>query len=224
MAKDFNSSKVVNTYNEHIRKLIPGYELVHQQIQALLKAYIAGNQVHLLIIGCGTGYELGYLLQQFPEWKFTAIDISDTMLDKAKQYVQQFDGNNRVNFILGDMSQLDTDQNFDAALSILVTHFISYTEKSKFLKQIYETLKPGGMFITFDLVKIVSLQEKLSLKYICENNGLSEKQTETMLQRLEGDFFALSEQETFQLLKQTGFSQVKRFTQLLCYEGFIAQR
>ena len=51
MAKDFNSSKVVNTYNEHIRKLIPGYELVHQQIQALLKAYIAGNQVHLLIIG-----------------------------------------------------------------------------------------------------------------------------------------------------------------------------
>lgn len=59
MAKDFNSSKVVNTYNEHIRKLIPGYELVHQQIQALLKAYIAGNQVHLLIIGCGTGYELG---------------------------------------------------------------------------------------------------------------------------------------------------------------------
>lgn len=24
MAKDFNSSKVVNTYNEHIRKLIPG--------------------------------------------------------------------------------------------------------------------------------------------------------------------------------------------------------
>ncbi len=80
------------------------------------------------------------------------------------------------------------------------------------------------MFITFDLVKIVSLQEKLSLKYICENNGLSEKQTETMLQRLEGDFFALSEQETFQLLKQAGFSQVKRFTQLLCYEGFIAQR
>ena len=54
------------------------------------------------------------------------------MLDKAKQYVQQFDGNNRVNFILGDMSQLDTDQNFDAALSILVTHFISYAEKSKF--------------------------------------------------------------------------------------------
>ncbi|HCM32181.1 MAG TPA: class I SAM-dependent methyltransferase, partial [Acinetobacter radioresistens] len=25
-------------------------------------------------------------------------------------------------------------------------------------------------------------------------------------------------------LKQAGFSQVKRFTQLLCYEGFIAQR
>ncbi len=29
MAKDFNHPVVVESYDEHIRKLIPGYELIH---------------------------------------------------------------------------------------------------------------------------------------------------------------------------------------------------
>ena len=31
MAKDFNSPKVVEGYDAHIRKLIPGYEVIHLQ-------------------------------------------------------------------------------------------------------------------------------------------------------------------------------------------------
>ena len=39
MAKDFQSQTVVDGYDQHIRKLIPGYELVHLQIQAILLSY-----------------------------------------------------------------------------------------------------------------------------------------------------------------------------------------
>ena len=39
MAKDFQSQTVVDGYDQHIRKLIPGYELVHLQIQAILKKF-----------------------------------------------------------------------------------------------------------------------------------------------------------------------------------------
>lgn len=74
MAKDFKSQSVVDGYDLHIRKLIPGYEVVHQQIQALLKTYVK-EHAHILIVGCGTGYELGYLLQLFPHWTFTATDL-----------------------------------------------------------------------------------------------------------------------------------------------------
>ncbi len=35
MAKDFNSPKVVEGYDVHIRKLIPGYEVIHQQVDAI---------------------------------------------------------------------------------------------------------------------------------------------------------------------------------------------
>ncbi|HBO70864.1 MAG TPA: class I SAM-dependent methyltransferase, partial [Acinetobacter sp.] len=57
MTKDFNSSKVVDEYDQHIRKLIPGYEMLHQQVDAILQSALP-PKAHILIVGCGTGYEL----------------------------------------------------------------------------------------------------------------------------------------------------------------------
>ena len=87
MAKDFNNPMVVDGYDDHIRKLIPGYELIHLQVNAILKTYLP-EQANLLIVGCGTGYELQYLAEQFPQWTFTAIDPAITMLEKAKSHIE----------------------------------------------------------------------------------------------------------------------------------------
>ncbi len=43
---------------------------------------------HILIVGCGTGYELDYLLKRHPNWQFTAVDPSLTMLQKAQEQVE----------------------------------------------------------------------------------------------------------------------------------------
>lgn len=82
MAKDFSSQQVVDGYDQHIRKLIPGYELAHQQILAILQGYLP-EKSNVLIIGAGTGYELGYLLQAFPKCRFTVTELSQPMLEKA---------------------------------------------------------------------------------------------------------------------------------------------
>lgn len=221
MAKDFNSQHVVDGYDVHIRKLIPGYEVVHQQIQALLKTYV-NEHAHVLIVGCGTGYELGYLLQLFPNWSFTATDLSATMLDKAKQYIQPLDALHRVEFTLADVDQLKTDQTYDAALSILVTHFVPYSQKLNFFKAIDSRLKQQGVFIGFDLTEMKNDQERGMLKHICEANGLSTAQSTAMLSRLADDFYPLSEQETFEQLSLAGFGSIQRFTQILSYQGFMA--
>ena len=221
MAKDFNSQHVVDGYDVHIRKLIPGYEVVHQQIQALLKTYV-NEHAHVLIVGCGTGYELGYLLQLFPNWSFTATDLSATMLDKAKQYIQPLDALHRVEFALADVDQLKTEQTYDAALSILVTHFVPYAQKLNFFKAIDSRLKQHGVFIGFDLTVMKTDQERGMLQHICEANGLSTAQSTAMLSRLADDFYPLSEQETFEQLSLAGFGSVQRFTQILSYQGFMA--
>ena len=221
MAKDFNSQYVVDGYDEHIRKLIPGYEVVHQQIQALLKTY-ADEYAHVLIVGCGTGYELGHLVRSFPDWTFPATELSEPMLDKARQHIHSLNASHRVEFVLGDVDQLKTGQTYDAVLSILVTHFVNYLDKPKFFKAIYSRLKPQGLFITFDLTRIKSDQELEILKHISQANGLTTSQAAAMIDRLEDDFYPLSEQEILEQLKLSGFDSVERFTQILSYQGYLA--
>lgn len=222
MAKDFTSQQVVDGYDQHIRKLIPGYEVVHQQILAVLKTYLP-KRAHLLVVGCGTGYELRYLLEAFPDCSFTATDLSTTMLDKAQATIQDLNVEHRVRFVLGDVSELQDTASFDAALSILVTHFIPFEQKDSFLLAIQKKLKQEGIFITFDLIQIMTQKEKDTLKYICEMNGLTSDQTAAMLNRLENDFFPLSEKQAEESLIKAGFQEVKRFTQILCYQGLIAK-
>lgn len=224
MAKDFNHVQVVQDYDVHIRKLIPGYEVVHQQIHALLKTYVPEN-AHILIVGCGTGYELGYLLEKFPNWHFTATELSITMLDKAKQYIQSLNGSDRVNFILSNVNDLAVpDHTYDAALSILVAHFVTYLDKADFFQAIYARLKPQAILLTFDLIQSSNSDEAITLKHICMANGLVEAQADAMLKRLADDFYPWSEQETFQQLKKSGFHTVQRFSQILSYQGFIATK
>ncbi len=221
MAKDFENAQVVDSYDVHIRKLIPGYDAVHQQILALLQARLA-PEAKILIIGAGTGYELCYLMRAFPHARFTASEYSAAMLDKARAAVAALNEQDRVQFIHGDYTTQTQLQQFDAVLSILVTHFVPFEQKADFFKNVCLRLKADGIFLTYDLLKMSHPHEEKALALLCQANGLSAKQAQAMLQRLPDDFFAISALETEQLLKQAGFLYVDSFAQNLCYRGYSA--
>ena len=223
MAKDFNSPQVVEGYDEHIRKLIPGYELTHQQVDAILSHHYGDqDNVQILVVGCGTGYEIQYLAQKHPNWQFTAVDPSHVMLCKAKQQLEKQGVLDRIRFIHGDTKSMGAEQNFDAVLSILVAHFIPLESKQNFFKDIFSQLKPNGMLLTYDLMKETEAHEILVLKQFCENNGLTEGQSEKMVERLQQDFFLVSPRMGQQLLSNVGFKKVKTYSQIMNYYGFCA--
>lgn len=222
MAKDFNHPKVVESYDEHIRKLIPGYELIHLQVNALLKTY-APEHAHVLVVGCGTGHELGYLAAQFPHWTFTAIDPAPNMLEQAKALLAAEHLDKNITFIQTDTSGLkDLKQNFDVALSILVSHFIPETDKTAYFQEIYQALKENGLCLSYDLTQISDQQQLKSLQHLAELTGLTEKQSQAMVERLHDDFFLISNNTMHQLFKNVGFSSVENFAQVLNYFGTFA--
>lgn len=221
MAKDFNSPQVVESYDAHIRKLIPGYELVHQQIQAVLNCYVA-EDAHVLIIGCGTGYELGYLMALNPTWSFTVTELSENMLNQTRQRVEAAGQLHRVNFVLGSHTAFEEVSCFDAVLSILVTHFIPLSEKNEFLTKAFELLKPQGIFLSFDLMQTHSRFEQHVLPEFCKMQGLSASQATKMMQRLEDDFELISQQHYQSLLREIGFDQINCFSQIFSYAAYCA--
>jgi tRNA (cmo5U34)-methyltransferase len=223
MAKDFNSPKVVDGYDQHIRKLIPGYEVIHLQVDAILQSVLPPN-AHILIVGCGTGYELEYLLKRHPDWKFTAVDPSLTMLQKAQEQVEILDKSSQVTFIHGETSALPLENCFDAALSILVAHFIADEIKPVFFKDIYDRLKEKAVLLTYDLMTCVNPQQLQALRYLCLAQGLTEEQCQKMLERMDQDFFSLTTEGYIKLLEKAGFERVQSYTQILTYQGFIAKK
>lgn len=223
MAKDFNSLKVVEGYDQHIRKLIPGYEVIHLQVDAILQSMLPPN-AHILIVGCGTGYELEYLLKRHPNWKFTAVDPSLTMLQKAQEQVELLGKSSQVTFVHGETSALPLENCFDAALSILVVHFIADEIKPVFFKNIYDRLKEKAVLLTYDLMTCVNPQQLQALRYLCLAQGLTEEQCQKMLERMDQDFFSLTTEGYIKLLEKAGFERVQSYTQILTYQGFIAKK
>lgn len=221
VTKDFNSQHVVDGYDHHIRKLIPGYELVHQHIQAILTSHLSEHQ-HVLIIGCGTGYELQYLLKSFPHWTFTVTELSANMLEKARQHVEQLQQSHRVHFILGSHTDFEQEPQFDAVLSILVTHFVPYRSKQNFLDQVFSILNPNGIFISFDLMALQSGFERQVLPKLCEINGLTSFQATKMMDGMAEDFATVTEFAYLQMLKKSGFKDIQSFLHILSYYGYWA--
>lgn len=224
MAKDFKHPKVVENYDDHIRKLIPGYELVHLQTQAILKTRLQA-QAQILIAGCGTGYELEYLIELFPEASFVAFDPSEQMIHQAQSRLKNNQDLKRVQFYVGDSEILNQyASKFDAALAILVSHFLTQTEKSRYFKQIHSSLRTDGFCLSYDLMRFQNQAQLLHLCALTQALGLSEKQSLSMVDRIDDDFHLISEQDMHQLLKNCGFQETTCFTQISNFYGIEAKK
>src|SRR5690606_40138438 len=137
---------------------------------------------HILIDGCGTGYELSYLLQRYPDRTFTAIDPSFAMLEQARKNLNSID-QQRVQLIQSTIQELPHLDTFDAALAILVAHFIPNSEKNGFFQAIYQCLKTNGLALTYDLMQPEEQQDIKIMQKLAQQTGLSVVQSTKMIER-----------------------------------------
>lgn len=222
MAKDFNQLHIVENYDQHIRKLIPGYELIHQQIQVLLKLKLK-DDAKIVIVGCGTGHELIQLAKAFPYFQFTALDIAEHMLEKAKINVKNQNLSHQIHFIHADTTVLNQfEHQFDAALSILVAHFVPKESKTSFFKDIYHALKPNGLCIHVDLMQFDQENGAEYLQQLAELTGLHPKQAQLMKTTFDEDFALITIDEMKKIYQKVGFKQQDIFFKAFNYCGLIA--
>lgn len=139
-----------SSYDNQRAKLSPLKDALHLCLRMKFSELSADARV--LCVGAGTGSELVYLAKEFPRWHFTAVEPAPDMLEVCRQMAEKCDISSRCTFHEGYLDSLPELEYFDAATSILVSHFIVDSEKrSRYFSEIAKRLRPGAFMVNADL-------------------------------------------------------------------------
>jgi ubiquinone/menaquinone biosynthesis C-methylase UbiE len=103
----------------------------------------------VLEVGSGGGFNAETLLRRFPNWRLTATDFDQEMVELAGRRLRRF--GDRVQLEQADATSLRyADGSFDVVLSIGVLHHVGAWEKA--LSEAARVLRPGGALLAVDLL------------------------------------------------------------------------
>jgi len=178
----------------------------------------------LLDVGCGAGNYALMVLQQLPDLNVSLIDLSEPMLERAKQRVQEKTGG-KVTAIQGDVRELDLGEaQFDVIVASAVLHHLrEESEWCEAFAKFFHALRVGGSIWIFDLVEssIPAIQTLMRQRY---GVYLTELKNEEYRDEV---FAYIAKEDTprpllFQLdmLREVGFSNVDVLHKNSCFAAF----
>ncbi|MBI3248931.1 MAG: class I SAM-dependent methyltransferase [Deltaproteobacteria bacterium] len=151
-----------SSYDERFAALAPMRDALHLLIRLIFSELPTTS--HILCVGAGTGSELMYLAQNFPQWRFTAVEPAAPMLDICRHRAEEYGIASRCTFLEGYLDSLPGSDSFHAATCLLVSHFFMQPdERSNFFRQIAARLEPGGYLVSSDLASDMATLEYQSL-------------------------------------------------------------
>jgi len=180
----------------------------------------------VLDVGCGAGNYTLKLLELLPNLDATLIDLSQPMLDRARQRVGRATAG-RITTIQADIREAHlADEEYDIVLAAAVLHHLRTDEEWRdVFTAFHRALRPGGSVWVFDLVEssIPAVQQLTQQKY---GEYLARLKDEAYRDHV----FAYVEKEDtprpllFQLdlLRQVGFAQVEVLHKNVCFAAFGA--
>lgn len=142
--------KNAKSYDEQRAKLKPIKDALHLCMKIILLDL--PKNANILCVGAGTGAELIYLAEEYPQWEFTVVEPAHEMMKLCYKQAEKYGIVSRCTFHEGYLKTLSDNYKFDAATSILVSHFIvNEEERAKYFSSIAKVIKPNGYMINADL-------------------------------------------------------------------------
>ncbi len=144
--------------------------------EKLLKLCKVDDSYNVLVVGSGNGVS-AIKIHQFTGCKVTAIDISQEMVERARE--KQIP---EVEFMLGDAENLKFhDNTFDVVISESVTGF---TNKVRSISEYYRVLKTGGYLGLNEVTWMINPSQEIK-EYYRRLIGIKPESEEDWLSLLE---------------------------------------
>ena len=183
----------VKEFLSGIRAALP---LANEQIavmQTVIRAALPDVQ-NFLDLGCGSGVLGQSLYSEYPKARGVFVDFSEPMLSAARE---QLAGKNAELHMqdLGQPGWIEAVQAFapfDVIVSGYAIHHLTDERKQELYREIYDLLRPGGVFINIEHVASSDQWvERLFEQSIID--GIQQQQPQRSRAEIETEFYAMPE-------------------------------
>ena len=173
MEQYFN--KKADGYDNHMKKTVTSFNDFYKKLSDPIRSN--NSNIEILDLGCGTGIELQYLFNKNPNIKITGIDLSEKMLSKLKEkYINKI---NQIKLIKDSYSHYRIEENYyDYIISVWALHHLTYENKSKIYKKIYNGLKENSYYIEGEYIVSEKEEELFIKKYQKQISRLKKNEIE----------------------------------------------
>jgi len=216
-------------FSEQARIALAGYDACHELAACILSAAMSGREARILVVGAGgSGGEIIACSKLETAWQFMALDPAEAMLEAAKDSVREAGVTNFIDWKIGTLADLESEERFDAATLMGVLHHLpGNDEKAAILSQIQAHLKPAAPLI-LACNHFAYASQPLMLKAWANRwrmHGASSSEIESKLAKiLEAADPPAGESAVIDLLAQAGFETPLRFFSSLYWGAWTSRR
>jgi len=206
--------QVAAVFDDMIERSVPFYrQNIELIIDLLLRRIRKGMRI--VDLGSSTGSMLIELARRCnKEVTFTGIDNAPAMVELARKKAQAFDV--KVDFICEDIMKYDFSS-ADIVLANYTLQFIRPIIRTDAVQKIYDSLKPGGLFICSE--KILMQNSWLNKQIIDiyydykQQQGYSKSEIMQKREALENVLIPYTIEENRLMFKSCGFKSIDTFFQ-----------
>ncbi|MNJ94900.1 ubiquinone/menaquinone biosynthesis methyltransferase [compost metagenome] len=214
------------SYDQSNTFMAPINANLHHLIKIILSELAPHSKI--LCVGAGTGTEIIELAEAFPQFTFVAVEPSASMLEVCREKLQKLNLLDRCKLIHGYVQDLPGEDEFDAALCLLVLHHTSKDERPKIIAAIARLLKPQGSFITAELSYDSSSRTSDDMmkkwQVMSRRSGSPEEKVQSLPKMMKEHLSIQSPSEVESMLETNGFATPLQFFQSLLVRAWCAQK
>lgn len=218
------SGRTAESFGEHARRSIPGYEHGHALVAALSDYFVHPDS---------TCYELGTSLGELverlarrhaerPGVRWIGVEVEADMVTLARNRVAELEN---VTIELADLVDYELT-NADLIVSYYCLQFIPAKFRQQVVDKIYRSLNWGGAFVWFEKVRgnDARFQDIFNSLYndFKVEQGFSAEEILAKTRSLKGVLDPFSSEANQDILRRAGFVDMVPVFRDLCFEGVLA--